>query len=125
MNRGVLDTSVLIADDVAPLPGSLAISTVSLAELHYGVLVATDDDARARRLSRLLAVQRTFDALPADELVAEGYGILAAGLVRQGRRPRAMDLLIAATALAHDAVIYTRNGSDFHGLEHLVPIRVV
>jgi hypothetical protein len=41
VRRGVLDTSVLIASDVQPLPGQLAISVISLAELHYGRLAAT------------------------------------------------------------------------------------
>lgn len=45
----VLDTSVLIANDLQPLPGELAISVASLAELHYGVLAATTADARAHQ----------------------------------------------------------------------------
>ena len=127
MSRGVLDTSVLTADDVAPLPGELAISAASLAELHFGVLVAVDDEARARRLSRLSAVQRRFDPLPVDDLVAESYGLLAARVVRSGRQPRArvMDLLIAATAHAHGATLYTRNGDDLRGLEDLLDVEVI
>jgi predicted nucleic acid-binding protein len=127
MSRGVLDTSVLIADDVAPLPGELAISAASLAELHFGVLVAVDDEARARRLSRLSAVQRRFDPLPVDDLVAESYGLLAARVVRSGRQPRArvMDLLIAATAHAHGATLYTRNGDDLRGLDDLLDVEVI
>ncbi len=118
---------MLIADDVTPLPGDLAISVVSLAELHFGVLVADDDDARARRLSRLSALQRRFDPLPIDEVVAESYGLLASRVVMLGRQPRArvMDLLIAATARAHDATLYTRNIDDLRGLEGLVAIAVV
>jgi predicted nucleic acid-binding protein len=123
----VLDTSVLIADDVAPLPGELAISAVSLAELHFGVLVAVDDEARARRLSRLSAVQRRFDPLPVDDLVAESYGLLAARVVRSSRQPRApvMDLLIAATAHAHGATLFTRNGDDLRGLDDLLDVAVI
>ena len=126
MSRGILDTSVLIADDVTPLPGDLAISVVSLAELHFGVLLADDDDARARRLSRLSAMQRRFDPLPVDDVVAESYGLLASRVVMAGRQPRArvMDLLIAATARAHDATLYTRNIDDLRGLEGLVAIAV-
>jgi predicted nucleic acid-binding protein len=122
-----LDTSVLIADDVAPLPGELAISAVSLAELHFGVLLADDDDTRARRLSRLSGVQRRFDPLPVDEVVAESYGVLAARVVKAGRQPRArvMDLLIAATAHAHNVTLYTRNPQDLRGLERLIAIAVV
>jgi toxin FitB len=127
VSRGILDTSVLIADDVAPLPGELAISVVSLSELHFGVLLARDDDARARRLSRLSAMQRRFDPLPVDEAVAESYGVLASQVVKASRQPRAwvMDLLIAATARAHDATLITRNSRDLHGLEGLVEIVVV
>jgi toxin FitB len=127
LSRGILDTSVLIADDVAPLPGELAISAVSLAELHFGVLLASDDNARARRLSRLSAMQRRFDPLPVDEAVAESYGLLAARVAKAGRQPRArvMDLLIAATAHAHDAALFTRNSQDLSGLEGLVEIAVV
>ena len=127
MSRGILDTSVLIADDVSPLPGELAISAVSLAQLHFGVLLAADDDARARRLSRLSAMQRRFDPLPVDEAVAESYGLLAARLVKAGRQPRArvMDLLIAATAHAHGATLYTRNAVDLRGLEGLLEVATV
>ena len=123
----MLDTSVLIADDVAPLPGELAISAASLAELHFGVLVAVDDEARASRLGRLSAVQRRFDPLPVDDLVAESYGLLAARVVRSGRQPRArvMDLLIAATAHAHGAALYTRNGDDLRGLDDLLDVEVI
>ena len=41
VNRGILDTSVLIATDVTPIPGELAISVVSIAELQFGILAAT------------------------------------------------------------------------------------
>lgn len=122
--RAVLDTSVVIATDVGPLAGELAISTVTLAEMHFGVLVAARREVRAERLRRLLELKRTFDALPVDEAVGESYGQLAAAVVDVGRQPRArsMDLLIAATAHAHGARLYTRNASDLHGLEGLVEV---
>ena len=44
--RALLDTSVVIATDVGPLPGELAISAVTLAELHHGVLVASAPGVR-------------------------------------------------------------------------------
>lgn len=126
-DRGLLDTSVVIADDVTPIPGVLAISTATLAELHFGVLVAKSSQVRAERLRRLAILERRFDPLPVDETVAASYGRLAAAVVEAGRQPRrrTMDLLIAATAHAHHAVLYTRNPDDFAGLDALIDIRLV
>ncbi len=125
--RAILDTSVVIATDVGPLEGELAISSATLAELHFGVLVTTVAGVRAERLRRLSILQHHFDALPVDEAVAASYGQLAAAVVAAGRRPRArtMDLLIAATAHAHSARVYTRNAKDFVGADNLVEIVAV
>lgn len=125
--KAVLDTSVLVADDVPALEGDLAISAAALAELQFGVLVTTDAAVRAERLRRLSEFQRRFSALPVDEAVATSYGQLAAAVVAAGRQPRArvMDVLIAATAHAHGARLYTRNAHDLVGIEHLVEIITV
>ncbi|MCE7011215.1 PIN domain-containing protein [Kibdelosporangium philippinense] len=127
MSRGILDTSVLIATDVAPIPGELAISVASLAELQFGVLVAKNDQVRGARLTRLSSIQRRFDPLPIDDAVADSYARLAERVVRAGRQPRArvMDLLIAATAHAHNATIYTRNADDLVGLEDMLTIATI
>jgi predicted nucleic acid-binding protein len=125
--KAILDTSVVIATDIEPLEGELAISTITLAELHFGVLVAKRQEIRAERLRRLLIIRRTFDALPLDEAVAESYGQIAAAIVDAGRKPRArsMDLLIAATAHAHGAHLYTRNVIDFNNLGKLITVTTV
>lgn len=126
-DRAVLDTSVLLGPAIVPLPGVVAISAATLAELHFGVLAARDDATRAERLRRLSVVQRHFDALPLDDAVAASYGQLAAAVVAAGRQPRGRttDLLIAATAHAHDATLYTHNAADFGGLDHLVDVVAV
>lgn len=125
--RAILDTSVVIATDVGYLEGDLAISSATLAELHFGVLVAREASVRAERLRRLSILQKHFDALPVDEAVAASYGRLAAAVAAVGRQPRArtMDLLIAATAQAHSARIYTRNAKGFVGVENLVEVVAV
>jgi toxin FitB len=89
--------------------------------------VAKDMAIRAERLRRLSILQRTFDALPLDENVASSYGIIAAAVAGAGRQPRArvMDLIIAATAHANDAKLYTRNASDLAGIESLVDVVTV
>lgn len=125
--RAILDTSVLLAADVPPLEGELAISAAALAELHFGVLVTSDPAIRAERLRRLSQFQRRFSALPVDDSVAISYGRLAAAVAATGRQPRArvLDLLIAATAHAHSARLYTRNAGDLVGIEDLVEIVAV
>jgi len=80
--RAVLDTSVLIGE--APPAGvEAAISVASLTELHFGLLVATDDDERARRAGRLAAVEAAFDPLPVTVEVARTWGRLAAAVTRR------------------------------------------
>ncbi len=122
--RTVLDTSVLLGPAPAPLAGELAISTASLAELHFGVLVARSGDVRAERLRRLGVIERTFEALPVDAATARHYGRFAAAATAAGRSPRArvMDLLIAATAAANGARLATRNAADLQGLEDVLEI---
>ena len=124
MTKAILDTSVLIATDIPKLRGELAVSAASIAELHFGVLVTADPAIRAERLRRLSILQTTFDPLPIDQQVATSYGQLAAAVVAAGRkaRSRTMDLLVAATAHAHGARLYTRNSADLVGLEHLIEI---
>ena len=125
--KALLDTSVLIATDVPSLDGELAISSASIAELHFGVMVTADDATRAERLRRLTMLQRSFDSLPIDDRVAASYGRLAAAVVHAGRQPRSrvFDLLIAATAHAHKTRLYTRNAADLVGLEDHLEIVAV
>ena len=54
--RVILDTSVLVAD-TAPAGVEAAISVVTITELHFGTLLAADNDERARRVGRLAAVE--------------------------------------------------------------------
>ncbi|QYB07962.1 type II toxin-antitoxin system VapC family toxin [Rhodococcus sp. USK10] len=125
--RTVLDTSILIANDAPPIEGEVAISAVSLAELHFGLLVAPTAQQRAQRLQRLIAVERKFEPLPVDAGVARSYGQLAAAVQAYGRKsqPRALDLVIAATAHANNARLVTRNAEDLRGIEHLLDVEAL
>ena len=121
--RAILDTSVLMG---SAAPGDLegAISAASVAELHYGVLVAADPDERARRTQRLGIIEATFDPLPIDAAVAREWGRLAAAIVSRGGRTRrrAIDLVIAATANVHRVPIATRNPKDLALIDDLVEV---
>ena len=130
LTRGLLDTSILIALEEAGhlndiLPEALAISIATLAELHYGVLVAKNNSLRQQRLQRLGVIEATFEPIPLDAEIARAYAAVAHTLKTFGRQPRArvMDLWIAATALAKDIPLLTRNAEDFAGLEDLIEVR--
>lgn len=123
--RALLDASVLIgADDPGELQG--AISAASLAELHFGVLIARDSDERARRAQRLGVIESTFEPLPLDATVAREWGRLAAAIRERGGQPRrrAVDLAIAATANAHNVPLLTHNPGDFQLINDLITVRV-
>ena len=129
--RGVLDTSVVIdldQVDVSQLPVAVAVSAITMAELAAGPHATTDPDAKGRRQDRLQRAEAAFDPLPFDGDAARAYGRIFAAVVAAGRKARgarAVDLLIAATALAADLPLYTRNGDDLVGLDDLVDIHVV
>jgi len=127
-SRGLIDTSIVIDldhIDVEQLPKELAISAVTMAELAAGPHAAGDAGERARRQDRLQRAEATFDPLAFGGDAARAYGRIYAEIVatgRKARRPRAVDLLIAATALAANLPLYTRNVDDFRGVKHLLTI---
>src|ERR1035437_6092930 len=122
--RSILDTSVLLGPNPGEIQGEIAISTVSLAELHFGDLVARSGPIRATRLRRLGTIEEALQGVAIGATIAREDGRLAAAVVAAGRKPRAraMDLLIAATPSANDARLYTRNPSDLVGLDDLLEI---
>ena len=125
---GLIDTSVVIDLGVLSrekLPKRLAISAVTLAELAAGPAAAKDPDIRARRQEQLQRTESTFNPIPFDVSVARAYGRIVGAVVaakRKHRGARSLDLMIAATALAHQMPLYTRNPDDFIGLESLIDV---
>lgn len=127
--RGLLDTSVLIAPesgramDAHRLPERLAISPVTIAELQVGVLAATDVDLRARRLATL-DVASGIALLPIDANVAAEWARLRIHLAQTGSRLNVNDLWIAATALANGLPVVTQD-EDFGAVEGIGGLVVV
>ena len=123
--KALLDTSVLISSD--PLVDvEAAISVISITELHFGVLLAGDNDERARRTDRLAVVEATFDPLPVSVEVALAWGRLAAAVAQRGGQPRRrqLDLAIAATSIVERVPLLTYNLADFRIIEDLVNARL-
>jgi predicted nucleic acid-binding protein len=129
--RGLIDTSVVIdleRIDVADLPGELAVSAITMAELAAGPHATTDPAERARRQDRLQRAEATFEPLPVDTAVARAYGRVYAAVGAAGRKARgrrAVDLFIAATAVAAGLPLYTRNPDDFAGLSEILEVVTV
>jgi predicted nucleic acid-binding protein len=120
--RGLLDTSVVIALEALAaeqLPDEPAISALTLAELAAGPLATDDEGERARRQDRLQRVEALMDPLPFDAPAARAYGRVYAATRAADRKPRgarAVDLMIAAVALANGLPLFTRNPDDFDHL---------
>ena len=129
-DRGILDTSTVILlarlVDASALPAEPLITTVTLAELSVGPLVARDEQERAARQAHLQQAEADFDPLPFDAQAARAFGRVAASLRRAGRKTsaRAYDAMIAATAVANDLPLYTCNPTDFTGIDDLTVIAV-
>jgi predicted nucleic acid-binding protein len=129
--RGVLDTSAVISlpriTDPSTLPVEPVITTVTLAELSVGPLVATDERERAARQAHLQQAEADFTALAFDAAAARAFGRVALSLRQAGRKPaaRSYDAMIAATALANDLPIYTANPGDFKDIDGLEVVAVV
>lgn len=119
--RGLIDTSVVIDLELiepADLPAEVAVSAITMAELAAGPHATTEPAERARRQDRLQRAEATFEPLPVDTAVARAYGRVYAAVGAAGRRARgrrAVDLFIAATAVAAGLPLYTRNPDDFAG----------
>lgn len=129
--RGLIDTSVVIdLESIEPvdLPAEIAVSAITMAELAAGPHATTDPAERARRQDRLQRAEATFEPLPVDTTVARAYGRVYAAVGATGRKARgrrAVDLFIAATAVAAGLPLYTRNPDDFAGLSDLLEIIAV
>lgn len=126
--RGIVDTSVIIDLDrihTDHLPTELAVSALTLAELAAGPHATSDPAERARRQHRLQQAEGGFDAIAFDTQAARAYGLVCAQLASAGRKARgrrAIDLMIAATAMAHGLPLFTRNPADVDGLGDLLEI---
>jgi len=131
MSAGLADTSVIIDWDdpavVAALPDEVGVSTVTMAELAAGPHLSLDPRERARRQTRLQEAESLFDPIDFDRDAARSFGLVVAAMAGVGRkhRGRFADAMIAAVAHASQLDLYTRNPSDFAGLEGVVRVNAI
>jgi len=91
-------------------PGEIALCSVVKAELLFGARNSRRVEANLQRLHLFFA---PLASLPFDDRAAEEYGRIRSELTATGKPIGPNDLLIAATALAHDAILITRNRDEF------------
>ena len=97
-------------------PGEIGISSITLAELQYGVAKSQAQKHNAEALSEFLI---SLEILPFSEAATQGYGSIRTLLERRGNIIGAMDLLIAAHAVSLDAVLVTNNVKEFERVPDL------
>lgn len=121
---GLLDTGVVIELrnlSAQQLPTYPLISSITLAELSVGPLVAKSLKERSARQAVLQQAEADFHPIPFDASAARAFGQVAASLRQAGRKTsaRSYDAMIAAVALANDLPLYTTNPHDFEGITGL------
>ena len=97
--------------------GDVHLSSISLAELRYGVAKSQHQDKNQDRLEGFLA---RFEERDFDERAARAYGVIRAGLEAQGTPIGPLDTLLAAHALSLGATMVTNNGREFSRVSGLV-----
>jgi predicted nucleic acid-binding protein len=120
----LVDTSVWIDPPSAGFAAygrKVVTSIVTVAELQHGLHTARTPMEEVRRRRRLQLLLDHYDVLPIDLGVAEIYGATVRAIGRKPG-PRALDLLIAATAARHEFPVLTRNHADLKGLEEVVVV---
>src|SRR3984893_3944909 len=134
--QGLLDTNIMILRkwvDPAELPAEMASSAVTLSELSAAPHEVRrseeqrdyDEHAeRARRLDVLQRAENEFEPIPFGVEAARAYGRGSASSLGAAPKPRrrAVDLMIAAVAIAEDLPLFTTNPGDFAGLDDLLTV---
>jgi len=130
----LIDSSVFIAGerariDLAELLASLggepiALSAVTALELLHGLHRIRTIAQRERRNSYVEAIFELMPVLVFDLAVARVHSAVLAELERTGRQVGAHDLIIAATAMAHDYRVATRDLRSFPKIQGLEIVRI-
>lgn len=105
---------------IARLDVTFYLSVITLAELRLGVALLPEGRRRSafdQWLSVDLPNQFAGRILMVDQTVAQAWGDLTALSERRGTNIKAMDAMLAATSVAHNLILVTRNIRDFAKLD--------
>jgi tRNA(fMet)-specific endonuclease VapC len=97
-------------------PGDIAVSSITVSELEFGVTNSLRKEENKIRLDEFLI---PFEVLPYDQVAAKAYGIIRTQLEKAGRPLGPLDMLIAAHALSRNLVLVTNNQKEFKKVKDL------
>lgn len=121
----LLDTNVIIAffngnkavlERIQAEIDRITLSTLVIAELDYGAKASQKAKENLKKLDRFIDIVRV---VPFDLECAKTFGSIKSKLRMLGKPTGEMDALIAATAMAHKAVLITGNRKHFENIEGL------
>ncbi len=98
-------------------PCDLCISTITLAEILYGI--ERSESKKRQRIKKLESICSQLDVLPFDESAAKKYGLIRSALEKKGAPISERDLQIASIAMANNLVLVTHNTKEFHRIQGL------
>ncbi len=97
-------------------PNEIAIPTIVLYELEFGLTKSSQPAQRRKALDALLEIVRV---LPFEHMAAKAAADIRAHLERVGTSIGPLDTLIAGIARAHGATLVTHNTQEFSRIPHL------
>lgn len=121
----LLDTNIIIAylkgnhivkEKIISNIEEIAVSTLVIAELNYGAKSSQNPEKNLEKLLRFIEIIRI---IPFDLSCAIKFGDIKSKLRAIGKPTGEVDTLIAATAIAHEAVLVTNNIKHFENIEGL------
>ena len=121
----LLDTNVVVAflhGDKSVLKrirveiDKIALSTLVVAELDYGAKVSQKSEENLEKLYRLVDIVQV---VPFAIEWARIFGTIKSRLRSLGKPTGEVGVLIAATAMAHEAILITTNKEHFENIEGL------
>lgn len=117
----IIDTSILILAEKNKIDfsvweqyGEAYISTITISELLVGVHRANSEERRIKRSAFVEHIIKSIAALPFQEEEARIHAGLLGILLNKGNHIGAHDLIIAATAIANNHSVLTKNEFDFN-----------
>jgi predicted nucleic acid-binding protein len=94
----------------------MRISVITIMELYFGAYKSQKFEAN---IAKVRTIEQTFEILAADKEIAGVFGAIKASLQKSGTPLDDFDLIISATALAHNLVLVTNNEGHFGRIEGL------